>query len=337
MKAFVVGGSGYSGAEMLRLLAGHPEVESVGASSRQYAGTAISAVHNNLTGILDIPFVSLDATKLDADVAFLALPHGESMKHAPALLARGIRVVDLSADYRLPLDVYEGSYGIHDSPELIEKAAYGLPELYREEIRKADLVANPGCYPTSVILGLAPLSGWAKDSDVDCIIVDSLSGTSGAGATPTQFLMASEVAGTVKPYKVGVHRHAPEMEFYVAKEYGAKAHISFTPMLAPFSRGILSVIHVAFERKVADVRDAFVKRYAEEPFVRVGEEANIANVRGTNYCDLAVHEDPRTKSITILSAIDNLGKGAAGQAAQNMNLMFGFDETLGLDQTAGHP
>lgn len=337
MKAFVVGGSGYSGAEALRLLVRHPEIESVAASSRQYEKKPISSLHRNLVGVLDDPFVSFDAAKLDADIAFLALPHGESMKHAPALIERGIKVVDLSADYRLPRDVYEEAYAPHASADLIDQAVYGLPELYRKDIKKADLVANPGCYPTSVILGLAPLSEMADRLEVDRIIVDSLSGTSGAGATPAPFLMASEVAGTVKPYKVGVHRHAPEMEVYAEKMLGKKAAIGFTPMLAPFSRGILSVIHVSVSKAVANIKDTFTSHYAGEPFVRVGGDANIKNVVGTNYCDLAVHEDPRTKGLIVLSAIDNLGKGAAGQAVQNMNLMCGFDETRGLGQTAGHP
>ncbi|MFC2154749.1 N-acetyl-gamma-glutamyl-phosphate reductase [Candidatus Altiarchaeota archaeon] len=337
MKVFVVGGSGYTGGELLRILANHPKVSGLETSSRSYKGEKVSSVHRNLSGVYEEKFKEFSLGKIDADMVFLALPHGESMKHVPGILEKGIKVVDLSADYRLPLDVYEDFYVKHESSGLLEKAVYGLPELYRQEVKKAKLIANPGCYPTSVILGLAPLGKFAEKIELDKIVVDSLSGTSGAGAKPSEFLHHSEVHDNLKPYNVVGHRHIPEMEVYVGESFGEEVKISFTPMLAPFTRGIMTTIHVFLKGKVMGVREAYAKYYEKEIFVRVVDTPNIKDVGYSNYCDIGVHEDHRTRSLLIFSAIDNLVKGAAGQAVQNMNLMQGYTEDEGLKELAGHP
>ncbi|MFH1722705.1 MAG: N-acetyl-gamma-glutamyl-phosphate reductase [Candidatus Altiarchaeota archaeon] len=337
MKAYVVGGSGYSGAELLRILVNHPKVDELVTSSRQYVGQKVASLHKNLSGMFEGEFQEFSPEKIDADVVFLALPHGESMKYAPSLLNSGSKVVDLSADYRLPLDAYEEAYVKHENSELLQEAVYGLPELYRTQIKGASLVANPGCYPTSVILGLAPLSNYPKKLDLKRIVVTSLSGTSGAGANPSQFLHASEVDGTIKPYKVIGHRHVPEMEVYTSKELGENVRISFTPMLAPFSRGILSCITVSEVENVVGLKGAYEKAYDKEKFIRIVDDANIKNVVNTNFCDIAVYDERRTKTLKIISVIDNLVKGAAGQAVQNMNLMMGYKEIESLTQISGHP
>jgi N-acetyl-gamma-glutamyl-phosphate reductase len=270
------------------------------------------------------------------DVVFLALPHGVSMNAAPTFLAAGKKVIDLSADFRLrDAGSYEQWYEKHAAPALLNQAIYGIPELYRETIRNASLVANPGCYPTSVILGLAPVlkAGWI---DTASIIVDAKSGVSGAGREPQVASLFCEVNEGFKAYKVGgQHRHIPEMEQELTALAGCEIRISFTPHLLPVNRGILSTIYGSLQRDVtpSELTDLYRRYYQDEPFIRIckpGVFPNISSVCGSNRCDIGVTVDKRTKRMIILSAIDNLVKGAAGQAIQNMNLICGFSEETGL-------
>jgi N-acetyl-gamma-glutamyl-phosphate reductase len=338
IKIGVYGASGYTGQELLRLLIRHPMAEVIFATSRRFAGQPVFAAHPSLINLTDLIFQDAPAEEVAqvADVIFLALPHGTSMEVAPIFYNAGKIVIDLSADYRLAdLTVYEKWYGPHKSPEVISAAVYGIPELWREEIKKRRFVANPGCYPTSVILGLAPLLGtdWLDRSS---IVVDSKSGTSGAGREPQMGSLFCEVDEGFKAYKIGgQHRHIPEMEQALSRLAGEPLTISFTPHLLPVSRGILSTIYVdlAGSCKIDDLLAAYQAFYRKEPFVRVypkGMSPNLLGVRGTNYCDIGISVDQRTNRAIIVSVIDNLVKGAAGQAIQNMNLICGLPEVTGL-------
>jgi N-acetyl-gamma-glutamyl-phosphate reductase len=338
MDVSVVGASGYSGSELLRILARHPKVEGMNATSRQHEGERVSSLHQNLLGVYDDEFKPLDEKTLDVDIVFLATPHGESMNIAPSLVERGIKVVDLSADYRFSdVGVYEKNYQKHSSPALCSKAVYGLPEAYRNRIKKASLVANPGCYPTSVILGMLPLATIKKKTGLDSVIVDSMSGTSGAGYKASEFLHHSEVNENLKPYNVARHRHRPEMEFILEERFKKKVRVSFTPTLAPIVRGIQSNIHVRCDAEGTEAAKHYGKYYEKERFVRITDTPQVKNVNGTNYCDMGIWQDANTGQLIIISVIDNLVKGAAGQAVQNMNIMQGLPETSGLDAIAGHP
>ncbi|MFH1055107.1 MAG: N-acetyl-gamma-glutamyl-phosphate reductase [Candidatus Altiarchaeota archaeon] len=337
MKAIVVGGSGYSGGELLRILVAHPKVEKVETTSRTYAGKEVSDLHTNLRGLYNGKFNEYDAGKVDADVAFLAVPHGEGMEHAPKLLERGIKVVDLSADYRISdVKVYERYYQKHKNPELLKKAAYGLPELFRNEIKGASLVANPGCYTTAAILSLAPLKKFKEKVDLKKVVVDAKSGTSGAGAKPTEFIHHSEVFDNVKAYKVTGHRHQPEIE-HILDRLMPGISVSFTPTLVPVVRGILSNAHVFGELDGDELKKQYADFYAKEKFVRIVENAHMKNVAYSNYCDIAVHYDSEKRRAVLISAIDNLVKGAAGQAVQNMNIIMGYKESEGLETVPYHP
>jgi len=326
VKIGIIGGSGYTGSELLRLLCTHPEVEVVAVTSRKLEGKKVWKQHPFLRGFYDIPFVSPKLKNLeDCEVVFTAVPHGKAMQHVPQLLEAGIRVIDLSADYRLKKEVYERVYGLKH--EAYKKAVYGLPELHRSEIMGAELVANPGCYSTGCILAAAPL---AKARVIERIIFDSKSGITGAGVKPTEFTHYPNLHEAIVPYKVTNHRHYYEM----VQELGglqADVQISFTPQVFPGSRGILTNAHI-FLREEVDVEK--VKRMYEEfykdcYFIRLQEEVRLSHVRGSNFCDIAVYggED----RIVVSSAIDNLVKGASGQAIQNMNIMLGFDEKTGLE------
>jgi N-acetyl-gamma-glutamyl-phosphate reductase len=341
----VYGASGYTGQELLRHLLLHPEAAVVAVTSRRYAGARLSDVYPAFQGLMDIAFMDASPAEVArlADVVFLALPHGVSMAVAPAFLAAGKKVIDLSADFRLRnISDYERWYGKHTASALLSDAAYGLPELYRETIRRADLVANPGCYPTSVILGLAPLlrDGWI---DASSIIVDAKSGVSGAGREPQVATLYCEVNEGFKAYKVGgQHRHIPEMEQELAALAGHGITLSFTPHLLPVNRGILSTIYGTLRREVTSefLTDLYRRHYSDEPFVRIckpGVFPNISSVCGTNCCDIGVTVDQRTNRVIVLSAIDNLIKGAAGQAIQNMNLVCGLSEDTGLKRVARFP
>jgi N-acetyl-gamma-glutamyl-phosphate reductase len=270
-----------------------------------------------------------------SDVVFLALPHGVAMEAVPLFLKAGSKVVDLSADFRLrDVKLYEQWYKEHSAPDLIKKAVYGLPELYRDNIKTAELVANPGCYPTGVILGLAPVlkEGWI---DLNSIIVDSKSGVSGAGREPRIELLFCEISEGLKAYKISRHRHMPEMEQELGQLAGRDVKVSFVPHLIPINRGILNTIYAGFKKRVStsDLIDLYKEFYRGEEFVRiykVGTFPTVSSVRGSNYCDIGLTLDDRTERIIIVSAIDNLVKGAAGQAIQNMNLMCGLSENTGL-------
>lgn len=338
IKVAILGGSGYTGLELLRLLATHTGAEITLVTSRQNKGKKVAEVFPSLGSYYpDIKFSAPeDYKKINADAVFTALPHGASQEVVPELLSAGKRVIDLSADYRLKNpDTYKAWYGEHSSVGLLSEAVYGLPELYREKIKTARLVANPGCYPTSAILALAPL---AKRRLMDAsVIIDSKSGASGAGrkaAVETSFV---EVAGGFKAYKIGSHRHTPEMEQEVTIQAGEQISVTFTPHLLPVSRGILSTVYANVKSKLTTVglHALYKEFYQGEQFVRVmdiGSFPDISQVRGSNYCDIGVHADEKTGRVIIISVIDNLVKGASGQAVQNMNIMFGIKEDTGLTQ-----
>lgn len=337
VKVAIMGASGYTGVELVRLLAGHPGVEIVCVTARQNAGEGLSILFPSLLDRISLlcEATEAEAVAARAELVFLALPHQAAMAVAPALLQAGSRVIDLSADYRLrDPAVYGAWYGEHTSPDLLGEAVYGLPELYRERIRTARLVANPGCYPTSVALALAPL---LREGLIDprTLVIDSKSGTSGAGRAAKTGSLFCEVNEGFKAYGVASHRHTPEIEQTLGEIAGAPVTVSFTPHLLPVNRGILSTCYANLARPLstAELVERFRAHYNGEYFVRVHPEGslpNVAFVRGSNFCDIGVVSDPRTGRVIVVSAIDNLVKGAAGQAVQNMNLLLGFEETAGL-------
>ncbi len=333
----VVGASGYTGVELLRLLSRHPATQLVSVTSRQYAGQSVGEVFPSLQGSLDLVFEDVDPARLAdrADLVFTAVPHQAAMEMIPALLEAGCRVVDLSADFRIRSQaVYEEWYQAHTAPELLAEAVYGLPELFRKEIPAARLIANPGCYPTSVALALAPLLE-GRLIDPATIIVDSKSGTSGAGRAAKVDSLYCEVNEGFKAYGLPRHRHTPEIEQTLGQLAGRDVTISFTPHLLPVNRGILSTCYASLGAPLTldALHSLYRKRYAGETFVRVlqqGRLPNISQVRGSNFCDIGLALDERTGRVVVLAAIDNLVKGAAGQAVQNMNLMLALPETTGL-------
>ncbi|HUJ08817.1 MAG TPA: N-acetyl-gamma-glutamyl-phosphate reductase [Verrucomicrobiae bacterium] len=336
-KAAIVGASGYSGQELIRLLLQHPHVEVTHFTSRQYAGQAVADVFPRFRGQVDATFVEPTVDRLVADVAFLALPHGVAAEFAPALLRKGIKVLDLSADFRLKsAAVYQEFYEHeHPAPELLPQAVYGLPELHRDEIRKASLVACPGCYPTSIILGVAPAlkKGLAKPEG---IVATSLSGVSGAGRKVADEFLFTECNESVRAYGIPKHRHLSEIEQELSLLAGADVVVSFAPHLVPLNRGIVSTIYLdcfaaAHPAATNDALAVYREFYDREPFVRVTPSLpDTKNVEATNYCDVSVRIDPRTNRLIVVTAIDNLTKGAAGQAVQCLNLVCGYEETAGL-------
>jgi len=337
LKIGIVGASGYTGEELARILSRHPGVELTVATSRQFAGQKLGDVFPNLRSIVDITLEDLGPDELvsRADLFFTAVPHQTAMDIVPKLLEAGRKVVDLSADFRISdAAVYEEWYQAHSAPEYLEQAVYGLPEINREKIEKSSLVANPGCYPTSIILGTAPLIKGGL-IDAETIIADSKSGTSGAGRAAQVGSLFCEVADGFRAYKVGEHRHTPEIEQEISLLAGKQVNISFTPHLLPISRGILSTVYATLNKGAdgASVAAAYDEFYRDEYFVRLCPAGNYPAtqyVRGSNFCDIGFKADPRTGRLVILSAIDNLVKGASGQAVQNMNLMCGFAESEGL-------
>ncbi|HXV20419.1 MAG TPA: N-acetyl-gamma-glutamyl-phosphate reductase [Desulfuromonadales bacterium] len=344
VKVAVVGASGYTGVELIRLLLAHPGVDITCVTSRQNAGENIAAVFPSLLGRIDLVCDPVDPALIaaKADFVFTALPHQSAMAVVPELLAAGRKVVDLSADYRLrEVSVYEAWYARHTSADLLAEAVYGLPEFYRTQVAGARLVANPGCYPTSVALALAPLLR-AGLIDPATLIIDSKSGTSGAGRSAKVDALFCEVNEGFKAYGVASHRHTPEIEQTLTDLAGESVVVNFTPHLLPVNRGILSTCYAALrtEMSTQELVEIFQQHYAGEYFVRVhpaGSLPNVAFVRGSNFCDLGVVGDPRTGRVIVVSTIDNLVKGAAGQAVQNMNLMLGFEENAGLTALAVFP
>ena len=329
----ILGATGYTGIELVRILTRHPQVEIKFATSDSYVGKKLS---DAFPCAFDFPLIAHDAAPLEQiDAAFLALPHGASADYAKRALDAGARVIDLSADFRLhDAAAYKKWYGLdHHAPELLPQAVYGLPEIHREKIKGAKLVENPGCYPTSVILGLAPiLRAGASDGT---IIVDSKSGVSGAGRKATLNNSFVEVNENFAPYNIGrVHRHLSEMEQEL-QAIDARASLIFSPHLLPVNRGILSTMYVRLNNgwNEKTLRDLYAETYHAEPFVRVlpsGQIASLAHSNYTNYCTISIHHVAEVGQAIICASIDNLIKGASGQGVQNMNLMFGFDETTAL-------
>jgi N-acetyl-gamma-glutamyl-phosphate reductase len=336
IKVGIVGGTGYTGVELLRLLAQHPEAELAAITSRKEAGVAVSTMFPSLRDRVELAFA--DPAKVDltsCDLVFFATPNGVAMGEAQRLVDSGVRVVDLSADFRLrDVAEWEKWYGLkHACPALIAQAVYGLPETNRERIKTARLVANPGCYPTAVQLGFLPLVE-AGVIDMKHLIADGKSGVSGAGRKTELGLMYAEAADNFKAYNVPGHRHLPEIRQGLAAALGSDVGLTFVAHLTPLIRGIHATLY-ARVTKSADMQALFEARYAQEPFVDVlpaGSHPDTRSVRVSNICRVAVHQPQGADTVVVLSVIDNLVKGAAGQAVQNMNLMFGFGETLGLMQ-----
>ncbi len=342
IRAGIVGGTGYTGVELLRILALHPEVDVSVVTSRGDAGARVDAVYPSLRGVISTTFLAPDTEiLLDCDVVFFATPNGTAMQMAKPLLLNGVKVIDLSADFRLK-DVVEWSkwYGMdHTSPELLPEAVYGLSEVNRAAVKSARLVANPGCYPTSVQLGFLPLleNGLLESND---LIADVKSGVSGAGRKAELATLMSETGESFKAYSVSGHRHLPEIIQGLQLISKSTIGLTFVPHLTPMIRGIHATLYAKSNASLAELQSIYAQRYADEPFVDVlplGSYPDTRNVRGANTCHIALHQPQGGHTIVILSAIDNLVKGAAGQAVQNMNLMFGFPEEMGLLTLALYP
>jgi len=337
IKAGIIGATGYAGAELTRLLAAHPTVELAGLGSKSFAGCKLSEVYPAYYQQLDQLCITPEEVIEASDVVFACLPHGHSEELAKTVIGKGKIFIDLGADFRLASgDEYKEWYGKgFDRFELHLESVYGLPELFREEIKGKKIVANPGCYPTSVALALYPALKRGL-VETDTIVIDSKSGVTGAGrecSDATHFPNCNEA---FSPYKVGVHRHTPEIEQSLSKAAGKRLKVTFVPHLLPVNRGIISTCYARFKLGVTaqKLRDAYEDFYASEPFVRVlpdGKTADLKNVRYTNLCDISLHADRRTGTLIAVSAIDNMVKGAAGQAVQNMNILFGLPETEGLN------
>lgn len=345
LRVSVVGASGYTGGEILRLLAHHPHVEVVHVTADTHAGQPASAIFPSLRGVFDLTCERLDpdAVARAADAAFLCLPHKTSMEVGAALHRLGTRVIDLSADFRLrDPAAYPEWYGLeHLAPDLLREAAYGLPELHGTRIAAARLVAVPGCYPTGALLGLAPLVA-RQMVDLETIVIDSISGASGAGRKTELGLHFSELNENARAYGVARHRHTPEIEQELARLAGREVIVAFTPHLAPLTRGILTTLHVTLMSRwrAADLLAVYREYYRGRPFIRVLPEGDLPEtkqVAGSNFCDIGLAVEPRTGRGVVVTAIDNLVKGASGQAIQCLNLMAGWDEAEGLRLPALYP
>lgn len=346
IKVGVIGAAGYGGGELCRLICQHPEAELVAATGHSNAGKHILEVWPHLRGFVgDLTVETLDVNKMaeNTDVVFLALPHGHAVDTATALVNSGVKVIDLGADFRFnDVNIYEEWYKVHhNNPELAAKAVYGLPEIWRDKIKDAQIIGNPGCFPTSVAIGLYPL---AKNGliDMQSIIVDSKSGVSGAGRTPGSVTVYSECNESINAYKVAGHRHTPEMEQSLSRISGEQALINFTPHLTPMTRGILSTMYATLTEKGknTNLKKLYEDTYANEYFVRVLPDEvwpHTKWVAGSNFCDVNLKADKRTGRVIVCSCIDNVVKGAAGQAVQNMNIIFGLPENTGLRQIPMFP
>ncbi len=339
----VLGASGYTGYDLLRLLLPHPGVEISYLTAEKHAGRNISDVFPHLSGFLDMELMPLDPTSIpdDIEIVFLALPHGASAGVVKKIYERDIKIVDLGADFRLSQETYSKWYGEHPSPELIDEAAYGIPEINRARIKQVKLVANPGCYPTSAILGLAPLVNNGL-IETDSIVIDSKSGVSGAGRSPSLDYHFCEVNECVKAYKVGEHRHMPEIEEVLSNYSGYDVTVSFTPHLIPMDRGILSTIYVRLKeaKTTGELIGLYENHYKGERYIRISPEKvypSTLQVRGSNFCDIGIKANPANSTAVIVSVIDNLVKGASGAAVQNMNIIMGFDESTGLEIPPAFP
>lgn len=331
----IVGASGYSGAELMRLLSGRSDVSIAKVIAGTSAGKRVDELYPALTGFLDLTFESFKADQLEGvDVVFIALPSGEAMNIVPQLLNRVGRIIDLGGDFRLPTpELYEQFYlHKHTAPSLLGEAVYGLPELYKQQIADAHLVANPGCYPTSAILPLLPVlkSGLISSKG---IVINSMSGVSGAGRSSSIEMSFAEVNENIRAYKIGTHQHIPEIQTVLERATGQSIGLSFVPHLVPITRGIYTTIHadLTLSPTEEDIYTVYRAFYSDAPFVRIRQSIpQIKDVTMTNFCDIAFTIEPRTNQLIITSTIDNLVKGAAGQAIQNMNIMLGLPEETGL-------
>lgn len=338
IKVGIIGSTGYAGAELVKILSGHPEVVITALTSRQYIGKPFSDVYPALRGIADTKCQDLDVDLFceDVDFAFVALPHKLPMKIIPKLIERGVKVVDLSADFRFDnVELYESYYQEHSEVELLSKSVYGLSEIYKDDIINASLIGNPGCYPTTVLLALIPLirSGLIKKEN---IIADSKSGVSGAGRSLSLATHYCEINESFKAYGLDGHRHRPEMEEVLSKESGDTISITFIPHLLPMTRGMLTTLYTQTEKNIGkyEIENCYNEFYKEKKFVRIYTDSStppaLINVQNSNFCDIGFSHDEESGRLVIVSTIDNLVKGAAGQAVQNMNIMLGIDETTGL-------
>lgn len=343
-KIAIIGGSGYTGGELLRLLAGHPHITVTVITSREHQGKPLAEVFPHLRGFTELVFEQPDYQAIGprVDAVFTALPHQASMEAVAQLSSFGIPIVDLSADFRFKDPaLYAAHYAPHTHPNLLAESVYGLPEVYRDSIRTSRIVGNPGCYPTGAIIGLYPLLS-RRAVDPASIIIDAKSGVSGAGRGPSLSTLYTEISEGLHAYKVGAHRHAPEIREKLADIAQAPVGLTFTPHLIPMNRGILSTIYVTAAKPldIHQLRAIFSDQYQAEPFVRIlpdGVFPDTAWVRGSNFIDIGLFIEPDTGRIILITAIDNLVKGAAGQAVQNMNLLLNIEETTGITAPPAFP
>ncbi len=338
IKTGIVGGTGYTGVELLRILANHPEVDLQVITSRSEAGLHVSDLYSNLRGFMDIQFTEPDVKALkNCDLVFFATPNGVAMKMVPELIEAGVKVIDLAADFRIKdIAVWEQWYGMtHACPNYVAQAVYGLPEINREAIKQARLIANPGCYPTAVQLGFLPLLE-NQLINTDFLVADCKSGVSGAGRGANVGTLLCEASESFKAYAVSGHRHLPEIKQGLELEHKSAVDLTFVPHLTPMIRGIEATLYAKVKTDTAsieEIQNLFEQRYQDEPFVDVlpsGSHPETRTVKGSNLCRIAVHQPQGNDTIVVLSVIDNLVKGAAGQAVQNMNLAFDLDEQAGL-------
>lgn len=338
IKVGIVGGTGYTGVELLRLLALHPQVALSAITSRSDAGSAVADMFPSLRGYVDLKFADPANANLSAcDVVFFATPHGVAMAQAPVLLAAGVKVIDLAADFRLQdVAVFEQWYKMpHSCADVLKQAVYGIPELYRAQVKNAQVIGNPGCYPTTILLGLAPLLEQSLIDFSVPIIADAKSGVSGAGRKAEVATLFAEASDNMKAYGVAGHRHHPEIHAQLTQLAKQKVDFIFTPHLVPMIRGMLSTIYVKLSTAglQANIQEVFEARYQAEQFVDVlpaDTMPETRSVRGSNQLRIALHKQVDTGYLTVVVVQDNLVKGAAGQAVQNMNIMFGFAENAGL-------
>ena len=335
----IVGGSGYTGVELMRILSRHPGIVLTVVTSRQYAGQKVDEVFPSLRAVCGLSFSPYDLTAMvdQVDLVFTALPHKTAIEVVAGFYEAGKKVIDLSADYRFSdSSLYESWYQEHSRKDLLAKAVYGLPELFRQDIRQAMIVGNPGCYPTGAILALTPLVRQGLVDEKQPVIIDAKSGASGAGRTASTGTLFGEVNESFKAYKIGTHRHQPEIKEQISRAAGTPCRLLFVPHLVPMNRGILSTIYVPLAKKCHpdELIALYESCYGHEPFIRLlpaGILPSVAAVRGSNFCDLGLVLKLEEGLLIVVTVIDNLVKGAAGQAVQNMNLMLGFPETTALE------
>ena len=340
LRVAVLGATGYAGVELLRILLQHPRVRLTVLSSQQYSGKRVYEIYPSLAGKCDLVLEEIQPKRMISrfDLAFSALPHETSMDVVPTLVREGKRVIDLSADFRLrDPEIYRQWYRPHKAPHLLRMSTYGLTEIHRSQIARSSLVANPGCYPTGAVLGLAPL--FAERLVQGAVLIDAKSGVTGAGRSSAVELSFTEVNENLKAYHVGVHRHTPEIEQELSQIAKSSVSVLFAPHLVPMSRGILSTMYVELEKPLGEknLTKVYHDFYRKEPFIRIlpaGSFPQTKDVRGSNDCVIGFRFDSRVGRLVVITAIDNLVKGAAGQAVQNMNLMYGFPEDEGLRETA---